>query len=120
MPHCVTRDLASRMSCYTFVYREPMISNYFNSLHLRYRNSGVFAVLSPRKPRHPLLRLAFGLLGLALLAVLLVFGVVIGAAMLTAGLAMRLLHRRQQPMSARERRGTLDGEFRVVDKPLLR
>lgn len=97
-----------------------MISNVFNTLHLRYRASGVSAVFSPRKPRHPLLRVAFGLLGLALLAVLLVFGVVIGAAMLTAGLAMRLLRRRGQPVSERERRGALDGEFRIVDKPLLR
>ncbi|MEZ0469575.1 hypothetical protein [Luteimonas salinilitoris] len=97
-----------------------MISNFFNILHLRYRASGVSAVFSPRKPRHPLLRLAFGLLGLALLAVLLVFGVVIGAAMLTAGLAMRLLRQREQPDAGRQRRGALDGEFRIVDKPLLR
>lgn len=97
-----------------------MISNFFNILHLRYRASGVSAVFSPRKPRHPLLRLAFGLLGLALLAVLLVFGVVVGAAMLTAGLAMRLLRRREQPDAGRQRRGALDGEFRIVDKPLLR
>lgn len=97
-----------------------MISNFFQTLHLRYRDSGVSAVFSPRKPRHPLMRLVFGLLGLALLTVLLVFGVVIGAAMLTIGLAARLLRRPGRPAAARERRDTLDGEFRIIDKPLLR
>ncbi|MDH5823875.1 hypothetical protein QFW77_12895 [Luteimonas sp. RD2P54] len=96
-----------------------MVSNFFNTLYLRYRSSGASAVFSPRKPRHPLLRLLVGLVGLALLAVLLVFGVVIGLAMLGAGLAMRLLPRRPRAAPAR-RRGALDGEFRVVDRPLLR
>ena len=41
---------------------------------------GLFA--APRKPRMPLLRVALGLVGLALLAVLVFFGVFIGAAML--------------------------------------
>ncbi|NZA27587.1 hypothetical protein H0E84_14500 [Luteimonas sp. SJ-92] len=89
-------------------------------MHLRYRSSGVAAAFSPRKPRHPLLRLLFGLVGLALLAMLLVFGVVVGLAMLAAGVAMRLLRRRPRPAVSSARDGALDGEFRVVERPLLR
>ena len=37
---------------------------------------------SPRKPRHPLLRLGIGLLGLAVLAVLVFVSVFVGAAMI--------------------------------------
>ena len=46
---------------------------------------------APRKPRNPLLRIVFGLLGLLVLAALLVVGVFVGAAMLLIGLVMRLL-----------------------------
>ena len=89
------------------------------NLLLRWRSTGFSAVFAPRKPRHPLLRLLFGLAGIALLAVLLVVGVVVGAAMLAAGLAVRLLGRR--PAGAPRDKGTvLDGDYRVVDKPALR
>ncbi|QCO68708.2 hypothetical protein E4582_00340 [Luteimonas yindakuii] len=74
-------------------------------------------LLAPRKPRHPLLRIGLGLLGLALLAVLLVFGVAIGAGMLAIGLVARVLHQRSRPVARAE---VLDAEFRIVDKPLLR
>jgi len=96
-----------------------MTPGFLQNLLLRWRGAGFTAVFAPRKPRHPLVRLLFGLAGIALLAVLLVFGVVIGAAMLAAGLAMRLLGRR--PAAAAQGDGTvLDGDYRVVDKPLLR
>ena len=49
---------------------------------------------SPRKPRSPLLRVLFSLVGLALLALLVFFGLFVGAAMLVIGLAWRLLARR--------------------------
>ena len=97
-----------------------MTPRFLQTLLLRLRSTGFSAVFTPRKPRHPLVRLAFGLAGIALLAVLLVFGVVIGAAMLAAGLAMRLLGRRGRTPAASARGDVLDGDFRVVDKPLLR
>lgn len=79
---------------------------------------GFFA---PRKPRHPLLRVAFGLLGLALLSVLLVVGLLVGAAMVVGGLLLRLWRVRGKPIAvapARDRR-VVDGEFRVVGKSAL-
>lgn len=97
-----------------------MPHRFLHTLLLRYRASALSAVFSPRKPRHPLLRLAVGVAGIALLAVLLVFGVVIGAAMLAAGLAMRLLGRRGRIAAAQRRPDAIDGDYRVVDKALLR
>ncbi len=49
---------------------------------------------APRKPRHPLLRLGIGLLGLAVLAVLVFVSVFVGAAMIAGGLLYRLLRQR--------------------------
>jgi hypothetical protein len=93
-----------------------MINRTFRSAHARFDASQFGAMFAPRKPRHPLLRLAVGLLGVALLAMLLVVGVVVGTAMLAVGLARRLLSRRpaQQP---RRHRNVVDAEYRVVDKP---
>ena len=79
-----------------------MFSSTLHALRLRLRSSMFDALFAPRKPRHPLLRLALGLLGLALLAV---------------GLVARVLRQRGQPAP---RQDVLDGEFRIVDKPLLR
>ncbi|WP_024889472.1 hypothetical protein [Luteimonas huabeiensis] len=95
-----------------------MISSLLHTLRLRLHSSMFDAVFSPRKPRHPLLRAGLGVLGLALLAVLLVFGVIIGAGMLAVGLVARLLSQRDR----RPRAGAsaLEGEFRIVDKPALR
>lgn len=90
------------------------------NLLLRWRTTGFNAVFAPRKPRHPLTRVLFGLAGIAVLAVLLVFGVVIGAAMLVAGLAIRLLAGRSNPAAASRNGTVLDGDYRVVDKPLMR
>ena len=47
-------------------------------------------LFAPRKPRHPLLRIAVGLVGLALLAVLVVIGLVVGVAMLAGGAGLTL------------------------------
>lgn len=73
---------------------------------------------APRKPRHPLLRIAFGLVGLALLMVLLVLGLFVGAAMVVAGLALKFWRQRGKPIAADKR--VVEGEYRVVGKPLLR
>jgi hypothetical protein len=80
-------------------------------LHARVR-----AAFEPRKPRHRLLRFVLGLAGLALVLLLVVFGVVVGATMLVVGLAYKLLTR-GKPL-ARDPR-IVDAEYRVVAKPLL-
>jgi len=75
-----------------------------------------FLSFTPSKPRHPLLRLALGLLGLVLLALLVVFGLFIGLGMLLFAAARRML--RQPPVAAAPSRieGAIDGEFSVIDK----
>lgn len=75
------------------------------------------AAFEPRKPRHRVLRFALGMVGVALLAMLLMFGVVVGATMLLVGLTYKLLVRRGKPV-ARDPR-IVDAEYRVVPKPLL-
>ncbi|MEJ1096271.1 MULTISPECIES: hypothetical protein [unclassified Pseudoxanthomonas] len=75
------------------------------------------SAFAPRKPRHPLLRLAFGLLGLALLCVLVFFSVFVGAAMIAGGLLYKLLRQRGKPV-ARDA-NVVDGEYRVIRKPAM-
>lgn len=72
---------------------------------------------TPRKPRHPLLRILFGLVGLGLLIALVFVSVFVGVAMLAIGLVYRLWKQRGKPI-ARDRR-VVDGEFRVVGKTAL-
>ncbi|MEN1958591.1 hypothetical protein WCE34_13650 [Luteimonas sp. MJ204] len=92
-----------------------MINSSFRTFHARFDASQLGAMFAPRKPRHPLLRMAVALLGLALLAMLLVLGVVVGTAMLAVGLVRRIFSRRGKPQA---RVGTVvDAEYRVVDKP---
>ncbi len=79
--------------------------------------SRVRSAFEPRKPRHRLLRFALGLVGLALVLILVMAGVVVGATMLTVGLAYKLLAGRGKPV-ARDPR-IVDAEYRVVDKPQL-
>lgn len=74
--------------------------------------------VSPRKPRRRVLRVLFTLIGVALLAVLLVFGLLIGAGMLAFAVVSRLLHRRRAAADVRRDR-TLDGQYRVLRKPAL-
>ena len=89
----------------------------FSRSGIRNFQSRVRSVFVPRKPRHRLLRFALGVIGLALLAMLVMFGVVVGATMLVAGVAYKLLVRRAKPI-ARDPR-IVDAEYRVVAKPLL-
>lgn len=72
---------------------------------------------APRKPRHPLVRVALGLLGVAVLLVLVFASVFVGVAMLAAGVLLRLWKQRGKPV-ARDR-SIVDAEFRVVGKPVL-
>jgi len=89
----------------------------FSLSGIRSFQSRVRSAFVPRKPRHRLLRFALGVIGLALLALLVMFGVVVGATMLVAGVAYKLLVRRSKPI-ARDQR-IVDAEYRVVAKPLL-
>lgn len=83
-----------------------------------FRRPWFASLLSPRRPRAPLLRIGVGLLGLALLAVLLVFGLLIGAAMLGATMLWRA---RRSDASAKTASApdAIDGEYRIVRKPAL-
>lgn len=74
---------------------------------------GIFARLHrlrPTRPRHPLLRIGFALLGVALLLVLLVGGVFVGLGMLAFRAAQRLFGARAPRPAAT----VLEGQYRVV------
>jgi hypothetical protein len=83
----------------------------------RFDSSQLHSLFTPRKPRTPLLRVLLGLVGLVLLALLVFFGLFVGAAMLTAGLAWRLLRKRTARNTTPG--GIVDAEYRVVSKPEL-
>lgn len=68
----------------------------------------------PGKPRNPLLRLLIGLLGLALLLVLVVVGLFVGLGMLLFAAVRRLMRPRQGAPAASE--DALEGEYTVVQK----
>ena len=75
---------------------------------------GIFARLHrlrPTRPRNPLLRIGFALLGVALLLVLLVGGVFVGLGMLAFRAAQRLARTRK----ARWQPHGVHGASRVVD-----
>lgn len=77
-------------------------------------------LFAPRKPRHPLLRIAFGLVGVALLAVLVVAGLFVGVAMLLGGVLLRLVRPRGKPVTPRAADArVVEGEYRVVGKSAL-
>jgi hypothetical protein len=88
----------------------------------RFDTRRLHAAFAPRKPRHPLARLAIGLLGIGVLALLVFFSVFVGVAMLTVGVLYRFLRQRKPAL---DRRGTsqstrvVDGEYRIVGKTVL-
>ena len=87
------------------------------------------AAFAPRKPRHPLARIAIGMLGLGVLALLVFFSVFVGIAMLSVGLLYRLFSQRDKPVLTRTQAAhaarvvdgarVVNGEFRVIGKPAL-
>ncbi|HEY5802735.1 MAG TPA: hypothetical protein VIT90_03460 [Lysobacter sp.] len=77
----------------------------------------VRSAFEPRKPRHRLLRFAVGVVGLGLLAVLVMFSVVLGAAMIAAGIVYKLWKGRGKA-AARDAR-IVEAEYRVVDRGVL-
>lgn len=70
--------------------------------------------LRPSKPRNPLLRLACGLVGVVVLALLAVFGLFIGLGMLLFAAVRRMT--RPAPVAPARVEGSLDGEYTVVEK----
>lgn len=97
-----------------------MSERLFRSFQTRFSTIGLSAMFAPRKPRHPLLRVLLGVVGVLLLAGLLVVGLVVGTTMLAGGLLVRLLRQRGKPATARSR--VVDAEYHVVKpgQPLLR
>lgn len=88
-------------------------------MHIRYSQFTKFRHLfEPRKPRNPLARVALGLLGLVILAVLIVGGLFIGAAMILGGVAWKLLAPRKSRVHA-SASNVVDAEYRVVRKAVL-
>lgn len=74
---------------------------------------------APRRPRNPLLRITLGVLGIALLLVLVVVGVFVGIAMLIGGMLWRLWVTRGERAGVRKRSATVDADYRVVRKSQL-
>jgi hypothetical protein len=70
--------------------------------------------MRPAKPRNPLVRLALGMIGVLLLAVLVVFGLFIGLGMLLFAAVRRML--RPAPSVPAPVEGSIEGEYRVVEK----
>ena len=71
---------------------------------------------SPSKPRHPLLRLVLGLLGLVLLAVLVVVGLFVGLGMLMFAAVRRMFRPAPSAATAPQER-IIEGEYAVVGRP---
>jgi hypothetical protein len=85
----------------------------------RFDTSRLHAAFAPRKPRHPLARVALGLLGIGVLALLVFFSIFVGVAMLGVGLAYRLLRTRKPALARAAAPRVVDGEFRVIGKTVL-
>ncbi len=72
---------------------------------------------APSKPRHPLMRLVIGALGLVLLAVLVAGGLFVGLGMLLFAATRRMLRGPAQPQRVESVERIIDGEYSVVSKP---
>lgn len=85
-----------------------------SALHFRFERPAFTRFGNAPLRRNVVLRVLMGLLGLAVLAVLVFVSVFVGAAMIAAGLLARLWKRRGQP--SRGRGEVVDAEYRVVGK----
>lgn len=92
------------------------MSSFHRRAFLRFRS---LAFNAPRRPRHPLLRIALRLLGVVLLLALVVVGVFVGAAMLVGGLLWRLWVQRGARAGVRRGERAFEGSYRVVGKAQL-
>lgn len=96
-----------------------MMSSSFRFDRHRFQ-SRMRSAFEPRKPRHRVLRFVLGVVGLALLAVLVMFSVALGAAMLAAGLLYRAWTGRGRiGPTSRPAGRVVDADFRVVGRPVL-
>ena len=68
----------------------------------------------PSKPRHPLMRVLVGLLGMALLLVLVAFGLVIGLGMLLFAAVRRLMRGLRRPAPQAD---VIEGQYTRVRDP---
>lgn len=87
-----------------------------------FRTHAFRRAFEPRKPRARWLRVLLGVVGLGLLALLVMFSVFVGAAMIAGGVLYKLWQGRGRP-AARQRQ-VVDAEYTVVrsdaaDKPRL-
>lgn len=73
--------------------------------------------LAVRRPRNVLLRISLGLIGVAVLLVLVVLGAVLGSLMLLGGLLLRLFASRGKPQVGGG--NVLEGHYRVVGRSML-
>ena len=71
---------------------------------------------APSKPRHPLVRLLIGVIGVAVLAVLVVGGLFVGLGMLLFAATRRLLQAPAQSQRATSIERVIDGEYSVIQK----
>ena len=74
-----------------------------------------FFTYTPSKPRHPLLRLVLGLLGLIVLAGLVVVGLFVGLGMLMFAAVRRML-RKPAPAAAATAGNVIDAQYTVVEQ----
>ena len=81
----------------------------------------VWGRFAPRRPRHPLVRLLLGLIGAAVLALLVVFGLFVGVAMLALTAGWKLWRTLAAPAPSHAidpaSSATIDGEYAIVHKP---
>ncbi len=95
---------------------EPQESNAMSVLRNAFFRANPFA--APRRPRHRILRIVLGTLGVAVLLALLFVSVFIGIAMLGAGMLLRLRKQRGKPV-ATPRANSIDADYRVLSKAQL-
>ena len=77
------------------------------------------SAFEPRKPRHRALRFVLGVIGLGLLALLVMFSVALGAAMLVGGLLFKAWRGRGKLDKRPGGRRVVDAEYRIVGMPVL-
>ena len=73
-----------------------------------------FFTYTPSKPRHPLLRLALGLVGLVVLAFLVVAGLFVGLGMLMFAAVRRMVRGKPVAAAPQQVEGVIEGEYSVV------
>ncbi|MEG3191918.1 hypothetical protein [Lysobacter sp. D1-1-M9] len=97
-----------------------MFAHSFRFNHHQFQ-SRMRSAFEPRKPRHPLLRFVLGVVGLGVLALLVMFSVFVGAAMIAVGLIYRLWSGRGRPLTRKAPQDprVVEGEYQVVDRPVL-